>query len=359
MNNLSVLLVGPFTENVGGYNKGGVAQYSSNLFLESKKFNNFNYSLLHLGKSFKINSLIPRNGFILFSLVRYGISLNLNVLLKNIFICFKFIFLDLKKFDIVHIQGIDNAPYFLCNYLRSNRGLKVILTVHSYHNIAPHKKNFNKVIACCENVIHVSNHDKRKGENHGFNFRKNDIVLYNFLKITYPISENIFSKKSKSCFIGSDIPRKQLNLAIKISNELNMILSIYGVNSTKHKGSYKCFGYLQNEILMEKISSYKLLINPSKSESFGLVYIEAILRGLIVIGYTPILEEFGELGISRNSMIFKKSHNKNINQICEEVQLKLKSYDYNEYVYNFDILKENFSFENHYKKLYDLYSSKI
>ena len=358
MNNLSVLLVSPFTNNVGGHNKGGVAQYSSSLFLESKKFNKFNYSLIHLGRSFKINSIIPRNVFILCNFIRYGLSVNHRIALKNAFICFKFIFSNLRKIDIVHIHGIDNAPYFLCNYLKYNKNLKVILTVHSYHNIESHKRNFNKVIACCENVIHVSHHDKNKGVSYEFNFRNKDTVLYNFLKITKPISKIFFDNKSSSCFIGSDIPRKQLNLAIKISNNLNMRLNIFGVHSTKHEGDHKCFGYVQNQPLMQKISSFKLLINPSKSESFGLVYIEAILRGLVVIGYIPILEEFYELGISRNSLMTDNKNN-DIDRICEEVRLKLNSYNYSEYLYNFRIVENKFSFKTHYNKLYDLYNSKI
>lgn len=93
--------------------------------------------------------------------------------------------------------------------------------------------------------------------------RKNPISLVKALNIAYP------KKKFSLTFIGEGSEKKKI---VKASKELNLFSNV------------KFSGHLTRDLVTKNIETSDCFIMISESESFGLVYLEAMAKGCITIG---------------------------------------------------------------------------
>jgi glycosyltransferase involved in cell wall biosynthesis len=115
-----------------------------------------------------------------------------------------------------------------------------------------------------------------------------------------------FGNQPGICFVGYLIESKRISLFLKsLSHTESDIrsISIAGDGALKPEVetaaaanpiiSYR--GLVPNEEVREMMRDNSLLVVPSLSESFGLVYIEALFEGMAVLGYAPVINEFREV----------------------------------------------------------------
>ncbi|MDA9228112.1 glycosyltransferase family 4 protein [Flavobacteriales bacterium] len=361
------LKVGPLSSfKYSTQNQGGVATVMTSLF-DYYITKNLNVHVLSTGKTNNKNfntAFVKRFSFYNF--------------LKLFLISFKFIFIlefksflifnyyslifnivDFDKYDFIHVHGLQGRIIDVIFYLNSK---PIILTIHSYHEFMNKSryqlrfwnKHLNKIFDGISEIIHVSYVDKIKGFSLGFNIPSCSKVVYNPIKY----EKKIQTKKRNSegiIFAGSLNKRKQIKVLIKSLDFLksNIRLTICGGGEMKKEiqdivsksEKITFLGYLDNNTLLEEYQKNSLLVVPSLSESFGLVYLEAINSGLSVIGYNEIIREFHDLfeldenqtnilvpykgsnpqtlsKLISKSLKFRKS--KSAEPIIEELKIKIK-----------------------------------
>lgn len=380
---MKILFIGPCGKSLGGSNFGGVAQYISNFsntLRECGSSPNCNYGLLATGKYKSFNSkmpgIFPWSLFIRFKqsvVVLYALILSLNrigtrkLMLKNIYLALRLVFsrVNLSSWDVIHVHGFDNIPFFLFGKLQRKYGLKVVLTIHSYHLYEKEFdercfKDIQSILNNVNTILHVSKSDLKKALSYGFKL-DDENVLYNFVNISpLMLNADFYQRRKDFLFVGSNIPRKRLDLTKQILFDYfsNIRLNVIGcLNTNSDSGNVIYRGKMENRLVYEYYSSSELLIVPSVSESFGLVYIESILNGCRVYGYDSIIKEFLSIGFSKNSICGAlktnetKQHAKIIKEFLNE------SYSYEEYEKDYFIITENFSFVHHLNKLENIYNS--
>src|SRR5690606_22953857 len=106
-------------------------------------------------------------------------------------------------------------------------------------------------------------------------------------------------------FVGSLNRGKRVNLvveALKGYEELSLAIcgsgkhfEEYVINTAHNFTNIEYKGHLDRKDLQRELANSSVLVVPSLSESFGLVYIEALIAGVAIIGYENVVNEFREL----------------------------------------------------------------
>ncbi len=167
-------------------------------------------------------------------------------------------------------------------------------------------------------------------------------------------------KKAKILTVSSLIKRKNIKPLIlafkKIKKKYpNISLEIIGdgklrekleILNVKTKAGAKFSGSLSKDEVMHKMKEADIFILPSKNETFGMVYMEALSAGMAVCctknsGIDGILKD-GENGF------LMKPDKKHIQKVLEKI-LKLKPKEYAEISKNAFITAKMFSYENSIK----------
>ncbi len=168
------------------------------------------------------------------------------------------------------------------------------------------------------------------------------------------------SKKAKILTVSSLIKRKNINSLILAFKKLqkkypNISLEIIGdgklrekleIINVKSKACAKFLGRLPKDEVFKKMRESDIFILPSKKETFGMVYMEALSSGMVVCctknsGIDGILKD-GENGF------LIKPDKKNIHKALEKI-LKLKPKGFEEISKNALITAKMFSYENSIK----------
>lgn len=219
---------------------------------------------------------------------------------------------DLEQYDVVHAQGITHkAPV-------AWRGLgleaPVVLTVHSYSQVTFADlsdrqrlvRHATEVYRDADLLIHVSETDRRKGLGYGVLWSCPDRIVHHGLASAED-SRLGDAGRSGVCFVGTLSERKGLASLLdawtRVSTEATGPLRIAGdgplatevADFAERHPAVEYVGYLGRDQLHALLGSSWVLVVPSRSESFGLAYAEALTRGTAVVGYSEILEEFTEV----------------------------------------------------------------
>jgi glycosyltransferase involved in cell wall biosynthesis len=311
------LKVGPLSSfKYSTRNLGGVATVMTTLSDHYTK-NKLNFHILSTGMKSSKNlntAFVKRFSFYTFFklfLISFKFILVLEFRSFLLFNYYSLVFnkVDFDKYDFIHVHGLQGRIVDVIFYLNSK---PIILTVHSYHELMNKSsyqllfwnKHYNYIFGNISEIIHVSITDKIKGISLGFNILSSSKVVYN--PINYEKIEYTKNRDLKGLiFAGSLNKRKQIKVLIKSIDflESNIKLTICGggelkkdienLDSKSKKISF--LGYLDNNTLLKEYQKNSILVVPSLSESFGLVYLEAINSGLSVIGYHGVIREFHDL----------------------------------------------------------------
>ncbi len=322
---MRVLIVGPVPPGLGSKNTGGIARHVWALANKLKK-KGHDVSVLAIGRYFKGMRVI--DGITVFGADNPIRGLGSGIInapslfseigfipqSKSYFHAFHtlsrlYAVKDPDQYDIIHLHGLHNAGLYAFNILDVKT--PKIVSIHSYTGyISPDESRSMKKISHVSNyldsadgVVHVSNADKKKGRRYGLDFGKEETVIHNGLEKG---GDALFDSKAGICFVGYLIESKRISLFLKsLSHTKSDIheITIAGDGFLKQEVenvaesnpiiSYR--GVIPNEEVRKMMRDNSLLVVPSVSESFGLVYIEALFEGMAVLGYAPVINEFREV----------------------------------------------------------------
>lgn len=318
---MRILLTGPVPPELGSNNPGGVARHVWDL-AKALHAQGHEVELLAMGRYFRptrkvggiqIHGLDPWLPYhvlgAIVPLYRFILQSD-DIWTWRDYLHFIYGFCRLRtvfdeSYDIIHAHGYSQKIPVAC----SNLGVKtpVVLTVHSYSAIQfASTKQQQKVMQCSlinkgvDALIHVSYADQKKGRDFGVNWNCIDAVVHNAVNVeqTKPSGE----KREGVCFVGTVSHRKGIDVLIEAWRHCSGIgpLCVVGdgpelklVNDLSEQFScVETTGYLKREKALQQMRGAQVLVVPSKSESFGLIYLEALLMGTPVIGYHRTLKEF-------------------------------------------------------------------
>jgi len=325
----SILLIGTLPPELGSYNFGGVAQV---VWLLAKTLKTITQDVtigvtgFYYGGDKEIEGVSIR-----------GLRLKPQILISVLIIAIKnrklffarsakdilrltFALLLLKRitiqgsFECVCVHHVHNQVPLAVNLMELD--IPVIATIHSYTNIvmetSQRKKNravalINEQLSCVDFVTHVSSNVRDQGKALGVSWNCPDEIIYNGIAFTEILKQTRSEKQL--CFVGSFEKQKGVYHLIKaleyldnsdlidimlwlgkgkLQREIEAAAANYGFET-------KIPGYLEHQMAIEQMAKSDLLIVPSISESFGLVYIESLYIGTPVIGFHGIINEFRTL----------------------------------------------------------------
>lgn len=221
------------------------------------------------------------------------------------------------EFKIIHTHDVINQVPLATHILNLNT--PVITTIHGYHDVLmvkdenlqdQMKNDHNQQYQFVNYIVHVSNSVKQQGLELGVTWDCDDTVIYN--SANSPLNDfssldTSETQKRSICFVGSFTERKGVKRLLDACSILkdkvdhvvfigdgelrNLILSY----KEKYKINIEITGFIPAEDVYRILASSQVFVMPSISESFGLVYIEAILCGTPVIGFHRVIDEFREV----------------------------------------------------------------
>jgi glycosyltransferase involved in cell wall biosynthesis len=189
----------------------------------------------------------------------------------------------------------------------------LIVTLHSFTDLLLCKNskyrenlvyNFNRQFRFIDHLVFVSNVVKQQGNELGLGYPENNTVIYNGISVHTTFDRK--SNKEQICFVGNLSINKGVLEILEAMRVINTKISIIWIGKGKLENEIEKFsynhnidstflGYLDNALVKEYVADSKLLVVPSITESFGLVYIESLLVGTPVIGFYKIIDEFRKI----------------------------------------------------------------
>jgi len=324
---VKTLIVSTIPFFAGSRNYGGVADVAWNLAIELTKKKE-DIAIFAIGKYFGRIKKCE-------NIKIYGTYFNVVVLLLTLFY-------GLKNFQIIYksdnklrlkifialYQALIIKRTFTPSYINIHHSInqlplalklvnsrfRIITTIHSFTEVLFEKSsnrrnnllnNINLNYRVCDYLTFVSKELLVQASNLKIQIPANNCVIYNGISLgTNKQKKTINSKEFDISFVGSFIERKGIytllqslnNNKIKVKKMLWIgkgNLESFIKDNKKNKNMVFTFtGQLNKNEIYSRLRKCKLLVVPSKSESFGLVYIEALFCGIPVIGYQPALREF-------------------------------------------------------------------
>lgn len=212
-----------------------------------------------------------------------------------------------KEISIVHIHSLHRPIISLIK--RFFPEIKIVTTDHGFwqklNGCSDNAKLdlLNRNIECSDSVIYISNYSYRKFQE--FNLNTNKLI-----KIPNPVNIGAIpllhlERKKNIIFNGvsESLKRKNLPLLVKALNSDDffkdyLLIAIVDDEGKKFLENTKltfAVSVLGHQTWPEVIKIYNegtVLVVPSKSESFGLVYMEALSVGMPIVGFSETVNEF-------------------------------------------------------------------
>lgn len=391
---MKILLVGSIPVWLGGNDNGGVATHMSDLALSLKEnnidvaiatYNTYSTKSISYYDNMKIYNFPTKLELVVRSIysIRKGLFFKaikytgIRGILKAFKIYSRMLYFEkiVKDFapDIIHIHNIISYPAIS---IFSGK-IPIVTTIHSFHSIMHefienkndiiiNKRITFKSLKEIKYVISVSYYLEREILKYYYRnifVIQNPIRVYNNLKTSYRNCKN----KNNILFIGNFIKRKGIFDIIEISNYLKKRISyklimigdgplIKILEKEIKKNRLEKYIHLKGRIsdLDEKnkyIDNVDLLVLPSYSETWGMVFFEAFLHGRPVVSYdNSVMSEVipnyaGLLAKDRDTIDFAEKIILALNKAWD--RKKIISY------------AKRFSWENNVYKFIELYSEII
>lgn len=326
-NRLDLIMIGAIPQYLGSKNKGGAAMVLWNSAKAIRKNTDIDFEIFAIGKYWKkykiidgirINGLsigdiiyLPKAIHYVIQNIKYFKKYNLFIITRLLY-AFYVATIITNRYDAfnIHIHHITNQLSLAFKLI--NPKINIVLTIHSYKNLISENsnkvnktvlRNINRQILLADHVTIVSESEKEKGINLGIINRKKIKVIYNGIKF-YPF-ESLMNRKFDICFVGSISRQKGAKVLLKSICEIHdHVKNIVWIGEgplkreihNESKLPQSLFtGQINTKLLYNYLSESALMVLPSFSESFGLVYIESLFNKTPVIGYYKTLREISTL----------------------------------------------------------------
>lgn len=324
-----ILYIGPIPPEVGGSSYGGIATHLWDLANQACKHGYDVYILANTAHSFtrngiKIVSVPPENmtqkAFKAIKMLEdIGKSrvafLNFLSVRERLYVLYRAYYLrkvlEGVKPDIIHIHSLHNYDILALKIL--DPPTPIIVTDHGAFMGVKTEKDLNKVrtaLTTADSVIFVSNYCKEKLKELGAGIPKKSFVIHNPINPPPAIKgEKAHVKQGRSVIFFSavtePIKRKGLNILLKafaidsyLRGNCKLIIRT-SQEVAKHVRSFMLDhdidGLVLDPLTRNELFEYYTIsdafVMPSRMESFGIVYVEALSVGTPVVGHHRILEE--------------------------------------------------------------------
>lgn len=234
---------------------------------------------------------------------------------------------QLDKYDLCHIHGLYNEAIPVVRALAPR--LPIIATIHGYSTayIAKradgsryHEQPIPRIIGdqtallkSVNLVAHVSEADRSKGQRLGVRWSCPEVILHNGVDFPKYEPPETIERERSLVFVGDLNLNKRINLTLDavalladmagVAERAVVHLHVVGdgpgrrkVENRARTGDWCVFhGHMLQQDLRALLRRQAVMVVPSLSESFGLVYIEALSEGMAVIGYDQVIQEFREI----------------------------------------------------------------
>lgn len=219
--------------------------------------------------------------------------------------------LEINKFDVIHAHTLFSGGY-LAYILNKKYHIPYIVTIrntdiNTFFKYMIHLRSTGiEILRNAASVVFLSPVYRERLINHYVpenlkeEILKKSVVIPNgiddfWLKNKYYRKISPEGKKIKLIFVGSITPNKGIDVSVNACEllieegydiELTMIGKVERKPYIKMIGSSKFIRYIDyspKEVIIEYMRQADIFIMPSKHESFGLVYAEAMSQGLPVI----------------------------------------------------------------------------
>ncbi|QKE65449.1 glycosyltransferase [Aquipseudomonas campi] len=184
------------------------------------------------------------------------------------------------------------------------------LTMQSDQGLAARtREKLRQALPRFTELIVPSSYCAAEGEALGFHYKRIPTVVPNAISREFfdrPL--HVESTGARIVFVGSLIALKRADLLIDAATSLGVQLVIIGEGEARAElerlakvsvasNSIHFLGQCTPARIADELSRSSLLCVPSTSESFGIVYLEALACGVPVVGFAPTLREIqAELG---------------------------------------------------------------
>jgi glycosyltransferase involved in cell wall biosynthesis len=403
---MRILQIGPVPPEIGGLTRGGVANHLWGLATHLAKRGHDvailtdNYRTANQYPEIKENVEIygvPN----LFHIIQTNIFLKANfwgkvVSTKNQFGPLKSFLriavwlslyhrvIEMLKPDIIHVHHLETR--FPFTFFATENKIPIVTTIHSTHSIEFSNDQLSRRLQhlfiqrnlnLSRNLIFVSQFIKQSFEKlfpNGLN-EKRTWVIYN------PVERSLFYLLSKRkarefidasldkpliLFVGNLIPRKGAHILLDALNELKVRgleihLKIVGDGPQKDELAsliqekelsllVSLDGSMTQKELLYYYNAADLFVLPSLMESFGIVFIEAMLCGCPVIGSSMVLDEL--LPSDNYGCFVPPNDAKALASAIEKaIQKSWNREQVREYALNFDWKKKIPDFEHMYREI--------
>ncbi|MFA0506626.1 glycosyltransferase family 4 protein [Vibrio sp. 10N.222.54.B12] len=320
---MNIVIIGPIPDVWGSKNGGGIATHVKELSIALDRKEDNNVAVLVTGGFFKSNKEVDN-----IKLLSFNYSSNIiKAACKSFFYALTSLFLYRSlRFSInvffsgvkiysnlqvitastIHLHSLHSGAAFILIKEGFNN---INVTIHSYHDLDGVtgkefellKKRYKDLIIDKWKYIHVSAADFSKGVEYGL-FKVDDRnIIHN------SVSNGVFSGDNKKyvSFVGSFIDRKRPILTIDSflysGSDEKLVMLGRGplLKPLKEKFSNNSnvlfLGHVSESEVANILSDSVVLVVPSTSESFGLVYLEAVMAGAAVIGYHETIKELSNI----------------------------------------------------------------
>lgn len=217
--------------------------------------------------------------------------------------------IDNNRISIIHVHSLNRA---ITGYLRHTFPKKyLVVTDHGFwqnkqlqnssDNRAWKKLQYN--LDCSDEAIIISDYARKMHEQYNFQCKKYTLIPNPIRLQNLPLLN--LKRKKQVLFNGynKSVSVKNFNLVVEAMNsdaffEEFKLVAIADVEAHEYmKGKKTRFDHVilgpqPWETLIELYNTSRLLVVPSKSESFGLVYLEAMATQTPVIGFHRMIDEF-------------------------------------------------------------------
>lgn len=383
MNEKKGLIIGTFPGSLIGVSSGGVATHIEGLMSELDKRGIDTKICYHKPFGVTHPRVIKNTKSEWFKCVSAGILglVRIGFPLKDwdrkTILFFAYYYGALKDFlksynpDFIHVHSLYNPAAMLLNHL--GYGDKLIITDHGFRLRLDFMENRMAQKLCRANfgaakkVIYISNIYQKFHEESQLGNQDKLVKIPNPTDFThYPIKKNTNKGKKEILFNGMKESLytkglKPLLEALSLDYEFSKKVRLTAicneeaqryVQSNNWPFEYRLYGPLKFNEVLNLYTEADLLATPSRFESFGLVYTEALAVGIPVVGYYGTMDEFQKvigLYIGESSDIIKEP----VEVLLKKIKNALSTPFDREAVRK--SLIKNYSWDDLFQKFYSLY----